>query len=318
MSTPSLSSLPTWPPVFGICGRSGSGKTQLMECLVRRFAGDGLAVGYVKHCGHRVTGEAEAKDTERLFKAGARVVGHDDEEAIVRRRDAGTLPRAVTLLGRSLDIVLVEGHKTCAHPKLWLLSPGESAQPGHVPNVIAALPPGASRLEDAAAIVQSWLREEHRALPLAVGILASARGGGGPAAVADGIEVAQNIGAQVVLLGGKQEPGDSISRLPDVPGASGPLAGIVAAFRWEPDRRWLILSGGMPQLNEHALRALIDGARPGRWAVLAERGQVDCFAGLFDPPMGPLFEEALLRPDPSPWFAIEQAKAHVVDGSGCS
>lgn len=318
MATPSLSSLPAWPPVFGICGRSASGKTHLIESLVRRLAADGLAVGYVKHCGHRVAAEAGAKDTERLFQAGARVLGHDDEEAIVRCRDAGSLSRGVALLGRSLDIVLVEGHKTSGHPKLWLLSPGESAPPGHVPNVVEALPQGEARQEGALATIRAWLQAQHRALPLAAGVLAAGPGVADAESVARAVQTANRVSPQVVLLGGKHEPCDAAPRLLDVPGASGPLAGIVAAFRWAPDHRWLILPCGLPGLNEQTLRALIDGAQPGRWAVVPERAHEKRFAGLFDPPMGPLFEEALLQPDRSPWSAVEQAGAHVVGRRGSS
>ena len=39
-------------PAFGICGFSGSGKTTVIETLIRDLSGRGLAVGVVKHDVH--------------------------------------------------------------------------------------------------------------------------------------------------------------------------------------------------------------------------------------------------------------------------
>jgi len=315
----------TWPPILGICGHSGSGKTTLAEELARHLTGEGLSVGYVKHCHGKAEFGHGGKDTDKLFQAGAAVVGHGDCQVFTRRREAGELHRAIELLGKSVDIVLAEGHKASRLPKLWMLPPDEDEAPNHAANVIAALPFAPNRLDLAKPLVADWLAQRHAQVPLAVGVLAG--GMGRPAAMrqlGDGglldhvVDVAGRVSDCVALLGGAAAPDSrpSMPRLADVPSVSGPLAGILAAFRWAPDRRWLILPCNLPRLSEEALRLLLAGTRPGCWAVLpgiAGKPKPDPLAALLDPPMGPLFEDAKRQADQSPWHAIDGAKTHVVE-----
>ena len=318
-----------WPPVFGICGHSNSGKTTLSEELVRHLSQSGLTVGYVKHCHDDMSIDGEGKDTDKLFRAGAIVVGHGESEVFLRRREPRDLRRAIGLLGHSVDLVLVEGHKASPVCKLWALSPGESAPPANVANVVACLPFSRERFGAARVAVEEWLAQQYAQVPLAVGVLVggmSRRMGRAKAMLPyrggvlldHVVGVAARVAKRVVLLGGAGVPQSQQGRhrLSDVPGVSGPLAGILAAFRWAPDHRWIIMPCDLPRLEEEALHMLLDASRPGRWAIMPRvegKSRPEPLGALFDPPMGPLFEEAKLQPNQSPWHAIDRARTHTVD-----
>lgn len=62
-------------------------------------------------------------------------------------------------------------------------------------------------------------------------------------------------------------------RLPDIPGVAGPLTGIVAAGRWQPQVSWLLVACDMPRVSAEALTWLLADRRPGCW------GRVPKFAG---------------------------------------
>jgi molybdopterin-guanine dinucleotide biosynthesis protein B len=52
-------------PLFGIAGWSNSGKTTLIEKLVRHFADRGLRVATIKHTHHKFDIDAPGSDTAR-------------------------------------------------------------------------------------------------------------------------------------------------------------------------------------------------------------------------------------------------------------
>ncbi|KAB2887694.1 MAG: molybdenum cofactor guanylyltransferase, partial [Desulfobulbaceae bacterium] len=84
-------------------------------------------------------------------------------------------------------------------------------------------------------------------------------------ALADGVVLA---GAGEIPLGLSH-----LTRLPDVPGVAGPLAGILAAMRWQPGVSWLVVACDLPSLTEEAVRWLLDARRPGRWAIIPRRSR---------------------------------------------
>ncbi len=321
----------TWPPVLGICGHSGSGKTTLLEFLVRQLSTSGFDVACVKHSHHAMALDAAGKDTDRLFQAGATVMGVDPTQTFLRSRP-GRAGGEYAGMDRSLDVVFVEGNKESPLPKLWMLGEGETRPPDGVSHVLATLARGEQRFERASAIVSNWLAQQHREWPVSAGILVggkSRRMGRDKALLPHKggvlleylVRVAGEVASSVVLLGRGAAPpalGD-LPRVPDAPGVAGPLAGILAAFRWAPDQRWLIIPCDMPRMCADALRLLLDEARPGRWAVLPHlegREFPEPLGALYEPAMGPRFEAAKLAPNQSPWRAFRKEKLHVVEVQG--
>ena len=107
--------------VYGIIGWKNSGKTSLMERLVANFTARGLTVSTVKHVHHDVDLDQPGKDTHRHRVAGAsEVVLASAHRFALMREHRGPEPALPTILARlaPVDLVLVEGYKRDAHPKI--------------------------------------------------------------------------------------------------------------------------------------------------------------------------------------------------------
>ena len=122
--------------VYGIIGWKNSGKTSLMERLVAEVTGRGFSVSTVKHVHHAVDLDQPGKDSFRHRAAGARevVLASADRFALMVEH-RGPEPELPAILARlaPVNLVLVEGYKRDAHPKVevWRAETGQSLiQPG--------------------------------------------------------------------------------------------------------------------------------------------------------------------------------------------
>jgi molybdopterin-guanine dinucleotide biosynthesis adapter protein len=108
--------------VFGLAGWSGSGKTTLMTALIPEFVSRGITVSTVKHAHHAFDIDRPGKDSWRHREAGARevMVASDRRWALMHELRGAAEPSLDELLGRMspVDLVLVEGFKRHAHPKI--------------------------------------------------------------------------------------------------------------------------------------------------------------------------------------------------------
>jgi len=111
--------------VFGIVGWKNSGKTTLVEALIREFAARGLRVSTVKHAHHAFDIDVPGKDSYRHREAGAGevLVASGRRWALMHELRDEDEPRLELLLARlsACDLVLVEGFKRDAHPKIEVL-----------------------------------------------------------------------------------------------------------------------------------------------------------------------------------------------------
>jgi len=89
-------------PVIAFVGRSRSGKTTLLEKLIRELGRRGYRVAAVKHTAHPIEPDAPGKDTSRFVQAGA--------VQVILAAPEMTLEEALTDV-RDVDLVLVEGYK---------------------------------------------------------------------------------------------------------------------------------------------------------------------------------------------------------------
>ncbi|MFV0437183.1 MAG: molybdenum cofactor guanylyltransferase [Desulfopila sp.] len=104
----------------------------------------------------------------------------------------------------------------------------------------------------------------------------------------------------IALAGGGELPAtlSSRPRLCDVIGASGPMAGILAAQRWQPTVSWLLLACDMPGLSTAAVRWLLAQRQLGRWAVvprLGEKEKVEPLFAVYEPQSALFFERMHCR-----------------------
>jgi molybdopterin-guanine dinucleotide biosynthesis protein MobB len=107
-------------PVFSVVAFSGTGKTTMLEKLVPELKSRGLRVAVVKHDAHAFEIDREGKDSYRMTRAGAdvTVITSADKTAFMENRPVSF----ETVIGRisDVDIILTEGYKTGAYPKIAL------------------------------------------------------------------------------------------------------------------------------------------------------------------------------------------------------
>ncbi|CAG0960223.1 Molybdopterin-guanine dinucleotide biosynthesis adapter protein [Burkholderiales bacterium] len=108
--------------VFGFAGWSGSGKTTLIERVIPRLVDRGLSVSLIKHAHHAFDVDHAGKDSHRHREAGCVevLVTSARRWALMHElRGADELRLAGALARLSpCDLVLVEGYKRSALPKL--------------------------------------------------------------------------------------------------------------------------------------------------------------------------------------------------------
>lgn len=157
--------------VYGVIGWKNSGKTSLMERLVAEITGRGFSVSTVKHVHHEVDLDHPGKDTFRHRVAGARevVLASADRLAIMVEH-RGPEPELPAVLARlaPVDLVLVEGYKRDAHPKIevWravtghpLIQPGDPLVRAVATDAVLPLPVPVLDLNDTGAVTDFILRE---------------------------------------------------------------------------------------------------------------------------------------------------------------
>ncbi|KZY30322.1 molybdopterin-guanine dinucleotide biosynthesis protein B [Roseovarius sp. HI0049] len=108
--------------LYGVVGWKNAGKTGLMERLVAEIAGRGFSVSTVKHAHHTFDVDHPGKDSHRHRVAGAREVLLASRKRIalmheLRDEEEPTLEALLQRLG-PVDLVLIEGYKRDAHPKV--------------------------------------------------------------------------------------------------------------------------------------------------------------------------------------------------------
>lgn len=129
--------------VFGIVGRSGSGKTTLIEAMMPWFNAQGLEVAVIKHSHHRLEFEPPHKDSARFRNAGARevIVASPYHYALFHNLNQNDEPLLVDLVQRlqPVDVVLVEGYRQAAIPRLEVYRPSRGLEPvyPHTEQVVA-------------------------------------------------------------------------------------------------------------------------------------------------------------------------------------
>lgn len=100
-------------PVVSIVGKSDSGKTTVMEGLIRELSSRGWRVATVKHHIHDVDVDVPGKDSWRHAHAGAvtSMISSPTQFAVVRRvSEERTLEELVEAAGDA-DVLLTEGFK---------------------------------------------------------------------------------------------------------------------------------------------------------------------------------------------------------------
>tara|TARA_R110001592_G_scaffold110312_1_gene306548 strand:+ start:528 stop:1070 length:543 start_codon:yes stop_codon:yes gene_type:complete len=119
-------------PVIGFAGYSGSGKTTLISRLIPELQQRGLRPAVVKHAHHEFDIDTPGKDSYEIRKAGATqiIVGSAHRWALITETDNTAEADLLTFLAQlnlsGTDIILVEGFRDIAFPKIELIRAAEA------------------------------------------------------------------------------------------------------------------------------------------------------------------------------------------------
>jgi molybdopterin-guanine dinucleotide biosynthesis protein B len=108
-------------PVVCVVGKSGVGKTYLMERLVAELKRRGYRVAAIKHSASGFEIDHEGKDTWRFAQAGSDTIAISSPQkvAIIKKVDRDhTIAELQRYIGPDFDIVLAEGFKQDKAPKI--------------------------------------------------------------------------------------------------------------------------------------------------------------------------------------------------------
>jgi len=115
--------------IFGLVGRSGSGKTSLMVRLLPEIKRRGLSVSTIKHAHHGFDLDHPGKDSFRHREAGAKEVMlvADARWALMHEIGNAAEPPLEELVRRMarVDFVMIEGFHTHGHPAIEVYRPSE-------------------------------------------------------------------------------------------------------------------------------------------------------------------------------------------------
>lgn len=108
-------------PVVSIVGKSGAGKTVLIERLISEFKRRGYRIAAVKHSPRSIDVDKPGKDSWTFAQAGsdAVVVSSPDKLVLIKSVDRDpTIEEILHIVGGEFDLVLVEGFRKGKAPKI--------------------------------------------------------------------------------------------------------------------------------------------------------------------------------------------------------
>jgi molybdopterin-guanine dinucleotide biosynthesis adapter protein len=132
------------PPLFGVAGWKNSGKTTLMVGLIAELGRRGYAVSVIKHAHASFEIDHEGRDSFKMRTAGACQVALSSPRRFALMRELGDAAelsfKEVLAYAGSCDLVLVEGFKREAFPKIEIRRDGAASREpiaGTCPQIVA-------------------------------------------------------------------------------------------------------------------------------------------------------------------------------------
>lgn len=128
-------------PVVSVVGKSDSGKTTLMEGLIRELVSRGHRVATVKHHVHEVEVDRPGKDSWRHAHAGARVtmISSPTQFVVVRAVERERTLEELAEAAGDVDILLTEGFKRAGSVRIEVSRRARSDELVSLPDELFAL-----------------------------------------------------------------------------------------------------------------------------------------------------------------------------------
>ncbi|MGB2814568.1 MAG: molybdopterin-guanine dinucleotide biosynthesis protein B [Dehalococcoidales bacterium] len=112
------------PFIVSIVGKSDSGKTTLLEALIKVLKQRGRRIAVIKHAADAFEFDTPNKDSWRFSQAGSEVsaISSKDRLAVIRRLETDPDPQTLAqYVGSDCDFVLTEGFKQYPYPKIEII-----------------------------------------------------------------------------------------------------------------------------------------------------------------------------------------------------
>ena len=122
-------------PVIAFAAYSGTGKTTLIEKLIRELKSRGLQLAVIKHDGHKFEIDHEGKDSWRFAQAGADITMISSAEKTAYVEQGNLSLEQLLGMVHDVDLILVEGYKNKDLPQIGIArketGKGFTAEPEH-------------------------------------------------------------------------------------------------------------------------------------------------------------------------------------------
>lgn len=129
------------PKAIAVVGKSKSGKTTLIEALIKLAKARGLKVVAIKHAPHGANIDKTGSDSDRFFKAGADSSAVITKgEILLRIKGAVSVQKALQFF-KGYDLAIFEGFKNTALPKIEVVSSKKARLKSPYKNTIAHVSP---------------------------------------------------------------------------------------------------------------------------------------------------------------------------------
>ncbi|MGV8980813.1 molybdopterin-guanine dinucleotide biosynthesis protein B [Clostridium sp.] len=103
-----------------VATKSNTGKTTLIEKLIKIFKMRNYKVGVLKHDAHKFDIDKEGKDSFKFSTAGADnvIISSSKKLAMIQKVEKEVPLNEIILLFKDVDIILMEGYKNNSFPKI--------------------------------------------------------------------------------------------------------------------------------------------------------------------------------------------------------
>jgi molybdopterin-guanine dinucleotide biosynthesis protein MobB len=128
------------PQIVSIIGESKSGKTTLIEKLISELKSRGYRVATVKHSVHMLNFDKTGKDSWRHLQAGSVVTAIVSPDQVIMIKPVSKEPglkEIARLFDNEYDIILTEGFKDSAAPKIEVRRKASGPPLSGIKNIVA-------------------------------------------------------------------------------------------------------------------------------------------------------------------------------------